>query len=71
MKSPKSLNEKILITTIKIKKEFPELAKYLNEVPEHSLSIPRQGVSNKDLQDYLDSLNQLLDGYSKEHKKYK
>lgn len=67
MESQNGLNEDILITTIKIKEEFPELTKYLDEIPENFLPNAQQGVNSNDLRDYLDSLNQLLESYAKEH----
>lgn len=67
MKSQNDLNEEILAITVKIKTEFPELIRYLNEMPENFLSIDHKGVYNKELKDYLDSLNQLIEAYSKEH----
>jgi hypothetical protein len=33
MESEKELNEKIMVITMKIQKEYPELSKYLNELP--------------------------------------
>lgn len=67
MESQKNLNKEILIITVKIITEFPELTKYLNEIPEHFITIGHEGINNKDLKGYLDSLNQLLETYAKEH----
>jgi hypothetical protein len=67
MKSQKDLNETILLTTLKIQKEFPELIKYLGEIPGNPQSNIEKGVNNKALEDYLDSLNDLLETYAKEH----
>lgn len=67
MKSQKNLNDIIFLTTIKIQEEFPELTKYLDEMPEHFLSITGKGIHNKELKDYLESLNNLLKTYAKEH----
>lgn len=67
MKSQKSLNDIIFLTTIKIQEEFPELTKYLDEMPEHFLSITGKGINHKELKDYLESLNNLLKTYAKEH----
>jgi hypothetical protein len=55
------------VVTIKIQNEYPELIKYLNEIPEHLPSNKNDGVANKDLKDYLNSLNDLLATYSAKH----
>ncbi|GAA3560714.1 hypothetical protein [Snuella lapsa] len=67
MESQKSLNDIIILRIIKIQEEFPELTKYLDEMPERFLSITGKGINNKELKDYLESLNDLLETYAKEH----
>ena len=67
MESQNDLNKKIVLTTMKIQETFPELVKYLDEIPEHFQFNTQKGISTKDLKDYLDSLNDLLETYSKEH----
>lgn len=67
METQNSLTDTILITTIKIQNEFPELIKYLDEIPEKFSSIDYKGVNNNDLKEYLDSLKKLLKSYAKEH----
>lgn len=69
MKSQNDLNETIFLLTQRIHKEFPELVKYLDEIPEKFESNTQKGVNNKNLKDYLDSLNDLLKTYKKDHKK--
>lgn len=68
MTTPEKLNEAIFLTTIRIQEEFPELVKYLEELPETIPSTNEQGVSIEDLEAYLESLNNLILTYSKEHK---
>tara|TARA_R110002051_G_scaffold217596_1_gene281633 strand:+ start:1886 stop:2098 length:213 start_codon:yes stop_codon:yes gene_type:complete len=68
MTTPEKLNEAIFLTTIRIQEEFPELVKYLEELPETIPSTNEQGVSIEDLEAYLESLNNLISTYSKEHK---
>ncbi len=61
------LNEQILAKTLWIRKNEPELCKFLNEMP---VSIPTEEnptIDQKNLSDYLDSLNQLIENYRKEH----
>lgn len=61
------LNEQILAKTLWIRKNEPELSKFLTEMP---VSIPTEEnprIDQKNLSDYLDSLNQLIENYRKEH----
>ena len=67
MESLNDVNQKILLTTLKIQESFPELTKYLDEMPEHFEFTKQKGVNRKDLEDYLDSLSRLLDTFSKYH----
>ena len=67
MKSQNDLNEKIVKATIEIEEKFPELTKYLNEMPDHFLFSTKREVQRKDLRDYLDSLNQLLKTFAMNH----
>ncbi|UKM66562.1 hypothetical protein GSB9_03152 [Flavobacteriaceae bacterium GSB9] len=69
MESQNDLNDKIRLITIKIQEEYPELIKYLNEIPRNFLSNKVKGISSKDLKGYLDSLNRLLETYTKSIKK--
>jgi len=67
MESQNDLNENIRVTTLKIQEEYPELIKYMNEIPRSFLSSTEKGINNKELKDYLDSLNNLLETYAKKH----
>jgi len=69
MESKNDLNEFKYFTTLKIHKEFPELVKFLDELPRESSLIAYKGVNNKELKSYLESLNDLIDTYGKEHDK--
>ncbi|MFT4521433.1 MAG: flagellar biosynthesis chaperone FliJ [Bacteroidia bacterium] len=69
MESQNVLSEKIFLTTEKIQEEFPELIKYLDEIPSNFQSNTEQGVSKEALKEYLDYLNDLFETYAKEHKK--
>lgn len=66
METQNELNDKIRLTTLKIQEENPELIKYINEIPRDFLNTKE--VNNKALKDYLNSLNQILETYAKEHK---
>ena len=67
MISQNDLNDNIRLITLKIQEEYPELIKYLNEIPRNHLSNGEKGINNKELKGYLDSLNNLLETYAKEH----
>jgi hypothetical protein len=68
MESQNDLNEKIRLITIKIQEEHPELIKYLNEMPrDFEFKSEKEEVNINALKEYLDSLNKILETYSKEH----
>lgn len=67
MESKNDLNENICLTTIKIQEDYPELIKYMNEIPIIFQSNIEKGVTNKELKGYLDSLYNLIEKYAKEH----
>ena len=67
MQHQDDLSENIFIATLKIQEEFPELIKYINEIPRSLQLNTEKSVSKKALKDYLDSLNNLLETYAKEH----
>lgn len=59
----KDLNSKILKITLNIKDNYPELSKYLEEMP---VTIPDEqnpDITLKNLSSYYDSLNSLLNKY--------
>ncbi len=61
------LNSKILEITMRIKNNYPELSKYIEEMP---ITIPNEEhptITLKKLKTYLDSLNSILDQYLLEH----
>lgn len=63
----KDLNSKILNITLKINDLYPELSKYLEEMP---VTIPDEEnpeITIKNLQTYYDSLNSMLNKYILEH----
>ena len=61
------LNAKILEITMKIKDQYPELSKYIDEM---SVTIPDEKapqITLKNLRTYYDSLNTVLNTYIKDH----
>ena len=66
MASEKEINEKIMTITMKIQKDYPELSKYLNELP---VTIPIESdpeINTRVLTDYYESLVKLLSTYELE-----
>jgi hypothetical protein len=68
MKKQDTVN-KILALTTKIKTNYPELYVLLNENPITIPSVNRPTINNNIMQDYLDSLKQILNHYIKTHHK--
>ena len=67
MKTEKQLNAKILEMTMKIQERYPELSKYIAEMP---ITIPNSispEINIKALQEYYDSLAILLKDYAVNH----
>jgi hypothetical protein len=67
MKTKIELEQDIISITSKIHKEFPELVKYITEIPIH-ISAEAEG-NIKNLEDYYSSLEEIIRTYSKTHKK--
>lgn len=67
MESVKELNTQILKITIEIRKQFPELSKYLLEMPETIPDVKNPEMDKKTLRNYLNSLKEILDKYAPNH----
>jgi len=68
MKTMQQLNSEILIISMKINTMFPELAKYLEEMPVHMSYTSSTEISVKSLMDYYGSLDAMLENYSIFHR---
>jgi Na+/phosphate symporter len=66
METQNNLIKSIFSTTKKIQEEYPELTKYLVEMPEHFLDNPENGVNTQELKNYLESLEDIVNKYAKE-----
>lgn len=63
----KDLNSKIIKITLSINDKYPELSKYMDEMP---VTIPDEKnpeITIKNLQAYYDSLNSIMNKYILEH----
>ncbi len=67
MKTEKELNVAILKITMKIQHEYPELSKYLGEMPVTIPDSTNSEINIKTLKEYYDSLISLLKKYAPSH----
>ncbi len=67
MKTEKQLNAEILEMTMKIQEQFPELSKYIAEMPVTIPNATSPEINIKALQDYYDSLAIMLKDYAVNH----
>ncbi|RKS93999.1 hypothetical protein BC952_1860 [Flavobacterium limicola] len=67
MKTEKELNEAILKITSKINNEYPELSKYLLEIPITIPEVSSPEINNKILTDYYETLENILKKYIPNH----
>ena len=68
MKTENEINKEIIKTTLGIQKDFPELSKYITEMPVTIPNVANPEITTYNLSDYNDSLNELVTKYSKEKK---
>ena len=67
MKSESELEKDILTITMKIHSEYPELSKYLEEMPANISENYKGSINIKTMEEYYNSLVELLDEYSNTH----
>ena len=67
MKTEKQLNVEILEITMKIQEQFPELSKYIAEMPVTIPNAISPEINIKTLQEYFESLVILLKDYAVNH----
>ncbi len=68
MNTKAELEQNIIQITMKIDKEFPELSKYLKEIPFKATHKDKEVISIENLKEYYDSLMEMLGEYAKTHK---
>jgi hypothetical protein len=69
MQSEKDLNKKIMEITMLIQAKYPELSKYLNEMPATIPIEENPKINSENLQKYYNSLEELMKKYAIEHSK--
>ena len=67
MRTKKDLNRDILDITMTIAEMFPELSKYLGEMPVTISNPPDREIAMNTLKEYYDSLYSFLKNYSTYH----
>jgi hypothetical protein len=67
METKSHINNKIMALTMKIQEEYPELSKYISEMPITVPNIEDPAINIDSLNEYYNSLNDLLSKYSKSH----
>lgn len=65
MKDSNEIRKDIIATTMVIQKDFPELSKYILEMPVTIPNVANQEITTDNLKDYSESLNALVTKYSK------
>jgi len=71
MKTISDWEEDILRITMKIQNEFPELSKYLSEMPQNFSGNDKDVINVKNMEAYYNTLADVLDEYSKTHENTK
>jgi len=67
MKTIHELNDDIQKITTKIATEYPELTKFIVEMPPKNNEKIDENITIQDLKNYYSSLESLLKNYSKDH----
>ena len=67
MKTEEELNADILKVTMAIRDKYPELSKYILEMPVTVPNVKNPAIDLKNLQDYYNSLNEILKKYAPNH----
>ncbi len=68
MKTEEQWNKAILDITLKINEEFPELSKYISEMPVTIPDVEDPQINIKNLKEYYNSLETLLKKYTNNHR---
>jgi hypothetical protein len=67
MTNEHELNEKILKITMTIREKYPELSKYIEEMPVTVPDLKHPEITQRNLKEYYDSLEAMLKKYDQEH----
>ena len=67
MKTEAQLNDDILKITLMIREKYPELSKYVSEMPITIPDVESPEINAKILTDYYDSLEAIMENYAQNH----
>jgi hypothetical protein len=67
MKTEGHLNADILKITMMIREKYPELSKYISEMPITIPNVPSPEINAKILQEYYESLEAIMKKYATSH----
>ncbi len=67
METEKTLTDRILAITTQINKQFPELTKYITEMPDTNPNEEDPDINKKILKEYHDSLLAMVKKYKPSH----
>jgi hypothetical protein len=67
MQSQKEITDAIAKLTIEIRERYPEISKYINEMPVTNPDQEHPQMSDELLNEYYDTLRDLVDKYSAKH----
>jgi hypothetical protein len=65
----KSIQKEITQLTFTIESKYPELYRFLDEEPITIPNMARPEIDTEIMQDYLESLKQILENYKGSHKR--
>jgi len=69
MKTQNEINKDIIETTMTVQETFPELSKYIDEMPVTIPNTNEPKINETNLKDYQNSLDVLLNKYAANHNK--
>ena len=67
MQTIEEINQKILLKTLDIKTNYPELSKYIEEMPVTIPNLENPQITLQNLKEYYHSLNVLVINYASTH----
>ncbi len=67
MQAIEEINQKILLKTLDIQTNYPELSKYLEEMPITIPDLENPQITLQNLKEYYNSLNVLVNDYASTH----
>ncbi len=67
MKSEEELKKAILDVLTKIRTDYPELVKFVNEIPAADSNTKGQSIGRKELEAYYNSLIEIYTEYANTH----